>query len=53
MILTQSIIDFIKLHENDNTDKLLLSASKYPEINMPVIVDQIIARRQIKDKLPS
>ncbi len=53
MILTQSIIDFIKLHENDNTDKLLLSASKYPEINIPLIVDQIIARRQIKEKLPS
>lgn len=47
------IKEFIILHLNDNTDRLLLSAKKYPEINIPRAVEQISARRQIKEKLPS
>ncbi|MEG1586752.1 MAG: SAM-dependent methyltransferase [Bacteroidales bacterium] len=43
---------FIQEHLSDDTSKLLLSASKYPELDMPFIADQILARRQIKDKLP-
>lgn len=45
--------EFIISHLNDNTDKLLLGAKKYPYIDMPRAVEQIIARRQIKEKLPS
>lgn len=53
MILTDNDIDFINLHAADDTSRLLLSASKYPNLNVPFLVEQIIARRQIKDKLPS
>lgn len=48
-----SIKKFIQEHLNDNTDKLLLNASRYPGIDVPYAVCQISARRQIKDKLPS
>lgn len=46
------VTSFIKNHLSDNTDKLLLNAARYPGIDIPFVVDQIIARRQIKDKLP-
>lgn len=48
-----SIKDFIREHLTDNTDRLLLNASRYPGIDVPYAVGQISARRQIKDKLPS
>lgn len=48
-----SIKEFIQEHLTDNTDKLLLNASRYPGIDVPYAVSQITARRQIKDKLPS
>lgn len=48
-----SIKEFIREHLTDNTDKLLLNASRYPGIDVPYAVSQILARRQIKDKLPS
>lgn len=44
---------FIKEHATDDTTRLLLSASRYPDIDMSFAVEQILARRQIKDKLPS
>lgn len=44
---------FIKEHASDDLNRLLLSASRYPGIDIPYVVDQIKARRQIKDKLPS
>lgn len=44
---------FIKEHAADDTTRLLLSASRYPDIDMSFAVEQILARRQIKDKLPS
>lgn len=47
------MIEFIKEHANDDLDRLLLSAGRYPEMNIPFIVDQIKSRRQIKDKLPT
>lgn len=52
MELTQSQKDFIREHATDDPGRLLLSASRYPDIDIPFIVDQIVARRQIKDKLP-
>ena len=51
--LTSPVKEFIKSHLSDDTDKLLLNAQRYPEIKMSFAVDQIIARRQIRDKLPS
>lgn len=44
---------FIKEHAADDTNRLLLSASRFPGINVAFAVEQIVARRQIKDKLPS
>lgn len=51
--LSPEIKDFIASHFSDNTDKLLLNAQKFPGIDVPFAVDQILARRQIRDKLPS
>jgi len=44
---------FISEHAGDDLSRLLLSASRYPDIDIPFVVDQIAARRQIRDKLPS
>ncbi len=52
MQLTPEIKQFIREHQSDNTDKLLLTAARYPGIDVPFAVNQIIARRQIRDKLP-
>lgn len=53
MKLTDSLRQFIKEHASDDPSRLLLGASKYPEIDMPFAVEQILSRRQIKDKLPA
>lgn len=44
--------EFIREHTGDDLSRLLLSASRYPAIDMPFVVDQIAARRQVRDKLP-
>ncbi|MDR2118544.1 MAG: class I SAM-dependent methyltransferase [Tannerellaceae bacterium] len=44
---------FIREHAGDDLNRLLLSASRYPEINVPRAVEQIDCRRRIRDKLPS
>lgn len=49
----EELLLFIKEHASDDLNRLLLSASRYPGIDIPYAVDQIKARRQIKDKLPS
>jgi len=49
---TQEIRAFIVQHKDDDTDRLLLSAHRYADIDMPFVVDQILARKQIKNKLP-
>lgn len=53
MELTTSQIQFIKEHASDDLARLLLSSSKYPEMDIPFLADQIAARRQIREKLPS
>ncbi|WP_455624901.1 THUMP-like domain-containing protein [Parabacteroides sp.] len=47
------LLRFADEHRDDNTDRLLLSAGRYPEVDMPLAVDQILARRKVKDKLPA
>ena len=49
---TPEIKTFIAKHLNDDTDRLLLSAHRYPNVDMPFVVDQIQARLQVKNKLP-
>lgn len=43
---------FVKEHAGDDLTRLLLSASRYPSIDVPFAVDQIASRRQIREKLP-
>lgn len=50
--ITPEIIKFIREHENDDLNKLLLSAPRFPQINIRFAVEQITARKTIKDKVP-
>lgn len=49
----ESLLRFVDAHKDDDTDRLLLSAKRYPEVDMPLAVDQIMARRKVRDKLPA
>lgn len=51
MHLTFSLRDFIQKHINDDTSTLLLAAKKYPDVDVPFAVDQIEARKRLKNKL--
>jgi hypothetical protein len=45
--------DFITTHLNDDTQKLLLSAHRYPDVNMRYVAAQLMALQKVKDKIPS
>ena len=49
---TPELRDFIQQHLNDDTATLLLAARKYPGIDVPFAVEQIEARKRLKNKLP-
>lgn len=51
--MTETLRTFIKVHIDDDLDRLLLSAARYPEIDIPFVVEQIAVRRHIREKLPS
>ncbi len=53
MKMTDGLRIFIKEHAGDDLTRLLLSASRYPTVDVPFAADQIAARRQIREKLPS
>ncbi|MBR5469114.1 MAG: SAM-dependent methyltransferase [Paludibacteraceae bacterium] len=44
---------FVEEHASDNLDRLLLNASKYPDVDVAWAVHQIDARRRMGAKLPS
>ena len=50
--LTPEICSFLSQHADDDPTRLLLSASRYPHIDMRWAVEQIEARRQLRNKLP-
>lgn len=52
MTLSPELKSFIREHLNDDTDRLLLAASRFPGIDVTWATRQILARRQLKDKLP-
>jgi len=52
MQITPEMRSFLSEHANDDTTRLLLSASRYPGIDVRWAVEQIEARRQIRYKLP-
>ena len=44
---------FMHEHAADDLTHLLLSASRYPNLDIPFLVNQLAARRQIREKLPT
>lgn len=52
-MMTPEEIKFITGHGTGDTASLLLSASKYPGIDIPKVVSCIEARRKLKSKVPS
>lgn len=50
--MTREFIDFVKAHENEDTARLLLSAARYPAIDMPAAVQQIEGLRMAREKWP-
>lgn len=53
MDLSRELKTFIHNHFQEDTDRLLLTASRYPGIDVPFAILQILCRRQIREKLPS
>ena len=51
--MTREFIDFVKEHLHDDTSRLLLSAARYPSIDMAAAVQQIEGRRMCHEKWPS
>lgn len=49
---TPQLQAFIATHLNDDTNRLLLSARRYPDVDIPAAVEQIEARRRLRLKLP-
>ena len=53
MEMTETLRKFIIDHSKDDLPELLLSASRYKDVDVKMAVGQIKARACIKDKLPS
>ena len=53
MKLTEELKLFIEVHRQGDPMRLLLDAARYPDIDVPFAVEQITARRQVREKLPS
>lgn len=50
--MNKAFIDFVKTHENEDTARLLLSAGRYPGVDMAAAVQQIEGRRTAREKWP-
>lgn len=51
--LSQSTLDFIRLHAHDDIHTLALQAARYPDIDMPMAITQIAGRQIAAYKIPS
>ena len=49
----REILAFARAHQDDDTARLLLSAARYPDIDMPAAVQQIEGLRAAREKWPS
>lgn len=49
---TPELQSFIRQHLDDDVDRLLLSAGRFPQVDVRVAVEQIAALKQLKEKLP-
>ena len=45
-------LDFVRAHRNDDVHSLALQAAKYPEVDMPWVVQQVDAWQRARTKLP-
>jgi hypothetical protein len=52
-LLHTEIQDFINQNLNSDSSKLALKKNPFPEINYSVLINQIIAKKKAKDKLPT
>ncbi|MDP5027740.1 MAG: class I SAM-dependent methyltransferase [Flavobacterium sp.] len=52
-ILHNDIQDFINENLNTDSTKLALKKNPFPEVNYSVLINQIIAKKKAKDKLPT
>ena len=50
--MTKEFIDFVNAHKDEDTARLLLSAARYPSIDMPAAVRQIEGLRTAREKWP-
>ena len=48
--MTREFIDFVNAHKDEDTARLLLSAARYPAIDMPAAVQQIEGLRTAREK---
>ena len=46
------IDDFILQHRKDDVRQLALQADRYPEVDMPYVLDQIAGWKKAKEKVP-
>ncbi|MDR1746375.1 MAG: SAM-dependent methyltransferase [Tannerella sp.] len=53
MPITENVRTFMLEHAEDDLSRLLLSAARYPGIDVPFAVEQMAIRRHIHDKLPT
>ena len=48
----EKFIEFLREHESEDPARLLLSAGRWPEIDVPRAVRAIEARRKVREKIP-
>lgn len=51
--MDETLKTFIRAHADDDTHRLLLSAHRYPGIDMSLVVQQLEGRRKAVEKFPS
>lgn len=52
-LLQPEIQDFINQNLNEDSTKLALKKNPFPEVNYSIILNQIMAKKKAKDKLPT
>lgn len=52
-MITEAARNFVREHVNDDVARLLLSAHRYPDVDVPLAAGQIRALQKVRDKIPS
>lgn len=53
MEVTDATTQFIREHLADDPSKLALQAKRYPDVDMPFVITQIVGRKTAMEKIPS